>query len=130
MAARTTDRQRKKIIADYAELGSYNATAKRNGVSKDTVKRIVMDCDDFGKISQQKKEQNTADILAYMETQGDTVKKIIGRYLLALLDEERIARATPAQLTTALGTLIDKFTAGRAANIDVEDVTALAEMLK
>lgn len=29
---RLTDKQRKQIIADYVELGSYNATAKRNGV--------------------------------------------------------------------------------------------------
>lgn len=40
MAARLTDKQKKKIVADYVELGSYNATAKRNGVSDGTVKRI------------------------------------------------------------------------------------------
>ena len=29
MAARLTDRQKKKIVADYLELGSYNATAEK-----------------------------------------------------------------------------------------------------
>lgn len=43
MAARLTDRQKKKIVADYLELGSYNATAKRNGVSDTTVKRIIVE---------------------------------------------------------------------------------------
>lgn len=46
-----------------------------------------------------------------METKKSTVNQIIDRYLIALLDEDKIAKATPAQLTTALGTLIDKFTA-------------------
>ena len=41
VAKRLTDRQKKKIVADYLELQSYNATAKENGVSKDTVKRVV-----------------------------------------------------------------------------------------
>lgn len=41
MAARLTDRKKKekKIIADYLELQSYNATAKKNKVCPDTVKR-------------------------------------------------------------------------------------------
>jgi len=58
----------------------------------------------------QKKEQNTQDILDYMELKKDAVTQVIGRYLEALLDEERISKASPAQITTALGTLIDKWT--------------------
>lgn len=30
MAARLTDKQKKKIIADYVQLGSYNAVSKIN----------------------------------------------------------------------------------------------------
>lgn len=40
MAARLTDKQKKKIIADYVEMGSFNAAAKANGVSRNTVKRL------------------------------------------------------------------------------------------
>lgn len=110
MAARITDKKRKKIVADYLELGSYNATAKKNGVSKDSVKRIVQDCEDFAEKSQQKKDENTADILAYMESKRNIVCEIIDKGLTALNDPEKLATATPAQITTALGTLIDKFT--------------------
>ena len=110
MAARITDKKRKKIVADYLELGSYNATAKKNGVSKDSVKRIVQDCEDFAEKSQQKKDENTADILAYMESKRNIVCEIIDKGLAALNDPEKLATATPAQITTALGTLIDKFT--------------------
>ena len=47
MAARLTDKQKKKIVADYLELGSYRATAKKNDVADGTVKRIVLECGDF-----------------------------------------------------------------------------------
>ena len=110
MAARLTDKQKKLIIADYVELGSYNAVAKRHGIAHQTVKRIVGDCTEITKKVQDKKEQNSADILAHMETKRDTVNQIIDAYLTRLLDPEVIKKATPSQLTTALGTLIDKFT--------------------
>ena len=71
MAARLTDKQKKKIVADYLELGSYNATAKKNRTTHQTVKRIVTESPEMSKKLQQKKEENTADILAYMESQKD-----------------------------------------------------------
>ena len=42
MAARLTDKQKKEIIADYVECGSYNATAKKNGVSVNTDRKSVV----------------------------------------------------------------------------------------
>ena len=111
MAARLTDKQKKKIIADYVQLGSYNAVAKVNGVSANTVKNIVLSQDaDFAKECERKKEENTADILAYMESQKRIVCEIISKGLTALNDPEKLANANPSQITTALGTLIDKWT--------------------
>lgn len=110
MAKRLTDKQRKKIIADYIELGSFNAVAKLHGVSRQTVKTICDSDRQTGQKLQCKKEQNTADLLEHMEQKRDKVCSIMDKYLDALLDDEKIAKATPAQLTTALGTLIDKFT--------------------
>ena len=111
MAARLTDRQKKKIIADYVQLGSYNAVSKINGVSATTVKNIVLKSADFVEKCEQKKDENTADILAYMDSQKGVVCEIIGKGLAALNNPEKLAEASPAQITTALGTLIDKFTA-------------------
>ena len=37
MAARLTDKQKKKIIADYVQLGSYNAVAKKHKIADSTV---------------------------------------------------------------------------------------------
>lgn len=110
MAARLTDKQKKLIVADYVEVGSYNAVAKRHGVSFDTVKRIVNNEPQIVRKTEQKKEENSADILAYMETKREKVAEIIGLYLDRLSDPELIQKSNASQLTTALGTLIDKFT--------------------
>lgn len=121
MAARLTDRQKKKIVADYLELGSYNATAKANGVSKDSVRRIVQASEDFAQKAKQKKDENTADILAYMESQRETVCKIIDNGLKELQKPDKFNRATPIQITTAMGTLIDKWAALQDAMNDKPD---------
>ena len=123
MANRLTDKQKKKIVADYLELGSYNATANRNGVSNHTVKRVVLEVPEISQKIKQKKAENTADILAYMESQRGLVCEIIGKGLAVLNDEEKLREATPAQITTALGTLIDKWAAvsGSAADEIKED---------
>ena len=109
MAARLTDEQKRKIVADYVQLGSYNAAAKENGVADTTVKRIVLSDPEMQKKAELKKEENTADILSYMDNQKTAVCEIIGIYLTALKDPEKIEQATLNQITTALGTLIDKW---------------------
>ena len=123
MTNRLTDRQKKKIVADYLELGSYNAVAKIHGVSRQTVKNIVTSDTEIGHKLQQKKDENTADVLAYMESKRGLVCEIIGKGLAVLNDKEKLREATPAQITTALGTLIDKWAAvsGSAADEIKED---------
>ena len=110
MAARLTDKQKKKIIADYVELGSYNAVAKIHGVSRQTVKNIVSTDAGIGQKLQQKKEQNTADILSHMESQKADVIKVLDEYITAMRDPVKIKRAGVVQLATALGIVIDKYT--------------------
>lgn len=130
MAARLTDRKKKKIIADYMELGSYRATAKKNGVSDDSVRRVVEKCGDFRQKLEQKKEENTADILAYMESKRGIVCEILDKGLDALNSPDKLTGASPAQITTALGTLIDKWTAmGHGIRDDGEE-DALSRSLR
>nr|DAG59323.1 MAG TPA: brinker DNA-binding domain protein [Caudoviricetes sp.] len=110
MAARLTDRQKMKILADYLENGSYRATARKNNVNASTVKRIVEASGDFKQKAAQKKEKDAADVLAYMDSQKDLVCQIIQKGLEALNDPDKLAQASPSQITTAIGTLIDKWT--------------------
>lgn len=109
VAARLTDEQKKKIIADYVESGSYRAVAKKYGVSDKTVKRI---CEEDSEMSQkvaQKKEENTADMLAYMESRKEQAKGIIDSYLEALADPEKLEKTPIQQIATAMGIVVDKF---------------------
>jgi len=110
VAARLTDKQKKQIIADYAVNQSYNATAKLHGISHQTVKRVVTRDPETAKKVQQKKEQNTADILDYMESQRDDVCKVLGICLSALKKAERYEKTPPQQIATTMAILIDKYT--------------------
>lgn len=130
MAARLTDRQKKKIIADYVELQSYNAVAKKNNVTHQTVKRVVIASPEFTKIAQQKKEENTADVLAYMDEHKDLVCSFIGLGLKALNDPDKIDGSNLTQITTAIGTLIDKWALISGAPVEKAKDDALSESLR
>lgn len=120
MAARITDKQKKKIIADYVQFGSYNAVAKINGVSKDTVKRIIQNCDDFAQKAQQKKEENTADVLAYMERQRGEVCKMLDLYLDELKNPQKIEAAGLREIATTMAILIDKYATDNGESVNEE----------
>lgn len=129
MAARLTDRQKKKIVADYMAVESYNAVAKMNGVSKDTVKRIIQNCEDFAQKAKEKKEQNTIDILSYMESKRDQVCEIL-QTGLDVLPEKIMAAKSASEVTTAMGTLIDKWTAISGGPADTAKEDDLSRSLK
>lgn len=130
MAARLTDRQKKKILADYVQTNNYCATAKLNGVSANTVKKIVQTNADIAEKLIRKKEENAADVLTYMESQRDMVCQIIGKGLAVLNDPAKLAEATPSQITTAIGTLIDKWMLlqEKTANDDSERVRVIIDV--
>ena len=65
-----------------------------------------------------------------MESQRGIVCEIIGKGLDVLNDPEKLSRATPSQITTALGTLIDKFTMTQTKRMEIEDLSPLADKLK
>ena len=110
MAKNLTDRQKKKIIADYAECGVYAQVARKHKVSLDTVKRTVLNDPETAEKTRQKKEQNTADILAFMDGKKQDVCDIIALYLQHLQDPEKLRRASVQSIATSLGIIIDKFT--------------------
>ena len=132
-AQRLTDKQKKKIIADYVQLQNYTKTAKLNGVSDTTVKRLISTApSEMLKKVEQKKEQNTLEMLDYMDSKKERVQEIIDVYLGVLTDPEKLEGATLQQITTALGTLIDKWTAidDRKKGNSVEGETPADELSK
>ena len=130
MAARLTDRKKKKIIADYVQLGSYNATAKMNGVSLNTEKKLVQGNEDIAEMCKQKKEENTADILDYMDSQRDDVCKVLGICLSELKKAVRYEKTPPQQIATTMAILIDKYTSFGGGPKDEAEEDGLSRSLR
>lgn len=107
MAARLTDEKRKMIIADYAESGSYKATAKHFGVADNTVRRICRNEPEMSQKVAQKKAENTSDMLSFMESRKRKAQGVIERCLDIL--PEKLDDASAAQVATVMGIVIDKF---------------------
>lgn len=110
--AKLTDKEKKKIIADYINNGNFSETARMNGVDKSTVKRL---CDsgydkDFQQKATEKKEENTKDILQYMDKIVEKQKRIIDLSLDAL--ETKLEKPdmfmSVKDIATVYGIIFDK----------------------
>lgn len=82
-----TDKQKKKIIADYMENGNYRETARINNVSDNTVRNIVNKDQNTSEKLAQKKEENTKDILQYMDSIVEKQKEVIDLSLNVLKEK-------------------------------------------
>lgn len=125
-----TDKQHKKIIARYAECQNYSQVAREFKVSESTIRAHCKRDPETAKKTEEKKRQNTQDILAYMESQKNLVCQIIGLGLEALAKPDKFADASPSQITTALGTIIDKWATISGSNGDQFEDDALSKSLK
>ena len=105
-----TDKQKKKIIADYVDNGNYSETARINNTTDTTVRTIIKDNKDMAlEKMEQKKQQNTKDILEYMEETKEKRKKVIDLCLEKM--EERLNKdelMNIKDIATAYGVLVDK----------------------
>lgn len=110
MAQRRIEPERRmKILADYALEGSYRAAARKNGVSPDTVRRIVKENPEMARAADAEKNARARDVMSYMQGKADTVCEIIGNGLGVLSDPERMQEAKLRDIATMLGILIDKW---------------------
>lgn len=105
-----TDKQKKKIVADYIESQNYKQTGIKNKVDTETVRRIVKADKEFAKKSEQKKERDTKDILEYMDTIKEKQKRIIDLSLQALEDklESPDMFTNVKDIATVYGVIFDK----------------------
>ena len=105
-----TDKQKKKIVADYIETQNYKQTGIKNNVDTETVRRVVKEDKDFAKKLERKKEENTQTTLEYMDKQHETKKRILDKLLKGIeLKADDIDMFTNVKdLATAYGIIIDK----------------------
>lgn len=120
MAARLTDKQRKQIIADRVDGMSIRQLADKYKVSTTTIQRVIKENPEVTQIVTQKKEENTADILAFMDGKKQDVCAIISLYLEYLQDLNKLDRASIQSIATSLGIIIDKFTQGAEKKPETE----------
>ena len=122
MAAHLSDRTKKKIIREYVDGASSRKLAEKYKVSSTTILRVVKSDPKLAQKVAQKKEQNTLDMLAYLDTRTKNAQEFIDLALEAIKDPEKIDRASVQTLATAVGIIIDKFTQTSKKNDD-EGVT-------
>lgn len=124
MPERLSEEVRQRVLAEYAMLGTYAATARAVGISARSVGRIIrQEMADGGKayaFAVKKKAQQAATIEAYMEDQLTKVQAIIGLGLDVLSDPVKMRSAQVSQITVAIGTLIDKWRAPAKSLLDGE----------
>ena len=102
-------RKKNQIIADYVRTESYSATARLHGVSPNTVKRLVATRPEVAEMCEAKKRADAREVAQYMDQQKGVVCEIINNGLQELAKPEKLRSASPRDITTALGTLIDKW---------------------
>lgn len=111
MAQRRIEQERRmKILADYTLEGSYRAAARKNGVSPDTVRRIVRENPEMVQVADTQKNARARDLMSYMQGKADTVCDIIDNGLGVLSDPERMKEAKLRDIATMMAILIDKWT--------------------
>ncbi len=109
--AKLTDKQKKKIIAESVNGSSIRALASKYGVSTTTIQRVLKSDTELTQKVAQKKAENTVSILAFMDSKKNDVCALIDKLLAAMADDDKLAAATVNQLATAMGIVIDKYTA-------------------
>lgn len=105
-----TDKQKKKIIADYVENQNYSETARMNNVSDVTVRSIVSKDEETLKKLEQKKVENTETMLEMITKTNSKRLNVIAKIVSAIDDKvEKIDAFTNVKdLASAYGILIDK----------------------
>lgn len=119
--AKLTERQKKRIIADYAECGNYSAVAKRHKVAVNTVKSVVLSDEEFAKNCKHKKEQIEADILDELDKRKDVVLELYDAGISRIIELLETTKDIKG-IAIALGTLIDKQTKRRELDFKQQEL--------
>ena len=104
-----SDKQKKQIIADRVGGLSLRKIASKYHVSEPTIRRVLKKNPEVTQRVADKKEQNTLDMLEFLNLQKGQAQETVKNILEAINDPDKLARTNPRDLATALGIIIDKF---------------------
>ena len=105
-----TDKQKKKIIADYIDNNNYSETARMNNTTDTTVRRIIRENKEILKKVEQKKEENSQDMFEYMKNKDNDKKRIVDLCFEAL--DKKLSNldmfTNVKDIATVYGIIMDK----------------------
>lgn len=105
-----TDKQKKEIIASYVECENYSEVGRRFNLDEKTIRNIVKNDKEFPKIAEQKREENTKEVLDAMKERNSKKIAIIDKIFEAMEGKlKNIDMFTNIKdLATAYGIILDK----------------------
>lgn len=103
-----TDEERKKIVALYVECQNMNEVARQFNVSWQTIKNIVSAEESTLKRLEEKKQENTLDMIEWLDQNKWMMQSVMYRCLTCLDDPERYNKVRPSELATVFGIMYDK----------------------
>ena len=105
-----TDKQKKKIIADYIDNNNYSETARMNNTTDTTVRRIIRENKEVLEKVEQKKEENNQDMFEYMKNKDNDKKRIVDLCFEAL--DKKLSNldmfTNVKDIATVYGIIMDK----------------------
>ena len=105
-----TDKQKKKIIADYIDNNNYSETARMNNTTDTTVRRIIRENKEILEKVEQKKEENSQDMFEYMKNKDNDKKRIVDLCFEAL--DKKLSNldmfTNVKDIATVYGIIMDK----------------------
>lgn len=112
MAKKRTDKEQKEIVAYFIECQNYSATARKFGLSDAGVRKIVKRNANTESTKQleEKKNNNTKEIIQDMDDRKETTKRVLGKLMEAIENKvDNIDMFTSVRdLAMAYGTIVDK----------------------
>lgn len=104
-----TDLQVRQILADRATGMTTEAIAEKYGLARSTVIRhLSMRKDEYASMLARKKEEDDIELREYMLSRRQRILDIVDIALEVLPEKIRAAR-TASDVTTAAGTILDKY---------------------
>ena len=93
MGKRLTPEERARIIAEYADCGSYRETARRFEMAESTVRKIVKADSKSAQKCAQKKAQLEFGMLEYLESKNRDAQTFIGLALSEMSSKDKFKKA-------------------------------------
>lgn len=122
-----TDKEKKQIIAEYVDCQNFREVARLHNKSVNTIRNVVYADKDIEKKLTQKSNENTKDILTYMDEQSLRIQEVLNSLLAGI--EKKAVKLTDKDsikdLATAYGIILDK----QYRSIELQRGTASNEQL-